>query len=319
MKLAIIEQGLLKVQIPVFYCKVYIMEAGGEFYSWYVVYCVVNAFFGFTAVMLNITTIHAIRKTSSLPKPLKTMLLSLAVSDLGVGLLVQPLFVAILAMEMEGKRKDNPSYNKTYLAYANQSNFFSFASLFGVTTLSADRFLAIHLHLRYQELVTHKRVVAVVISVWTLSAVLSLVRLCTPVNVFFAISAIVCVTCLIIVAFVNYKIYMAVRRHAHQIQALLVQQAAQNGAVANVGRVKKSAVATIYIYLVFLLCYLPSICMSWVIATSSEKTLTTLIMHATISLLLLNSSLNPLIYCWKMRHIRHAVMNTLRNAFSSQN
>ena len=44
--------------------------------------------------MLNILTIHAMRKTSSLPKPLKTLLLSLAVSDLGVGLLAQPLYIA---------------------------------------------------------------------------------------------------------------------------------------------------------------------------------------------------------------------------------
>ena len=43
--------------------------------------------------MLNIVTIHAIRKTLSLSKPLKLLLLSLAVSDLGVGLTTQPLFV----------------------------------------------------------------------------------------------------------------------------------------------------------------------------------------------------------------------------------
>ena len=46
---------------------------------------------------------------------------------------------------------------------------FSVASFFGVVAVSVDRFLAIHLHLRYQELVTHKRVVTVVISIWLLS------------------------------------------------------------------------------------------------------------------------------------------------------
>ena len=51
--------------------------------------------------MLNSVTILAIRKTSSLSKTLKTLLLSLAVSDLGVGLLVQPLYIAHLAMALE--------------------------------------------------------------------------------------------------------------------------------------------------------------------------------------------------------------------------
>ncbi|KAL9956436.1 hypothetical protein ACROYT_G037911 [Oculina patagonica] len=45
-------------------------------------------------------------------------------------------------------------------------NLFASASFFGVVAVSVDRSLAIHLHLRYQELVTHKRVVAVVILIW---------------------------------------------------------------------------------------------------------------------------------------------------------
>ena len=48
-----------------------------------------------------------------------------------------------------------------------------FASHFGVFALAVERFLAIQLHLRYQELVTHKRVVAVVISVWVFSVSIS--------------------------------------------------------------------------------------------------------------------------------------------------
>ena len=58
--------------------------------------CVFNIFLSYTTVMLNAVTIHAIRKTWWLPKPLKTLLLSLAVSDLGVGLTVQPFCISIL-------------------------------------------------------------------------------------------------------------------------------------------------------------------------------------------------------------------------------
>ena len=51
--------------------------------------------------------------------------------------------------------------------------FFCASSLFNVVTISVDRFLAVHLHLRYQEHVTHKRVIAAVISIWLLSAIIS--------------------------------------------------------------------------------------------------------------------------------------------------
>ena len=254
--------------------------------------------------MLNVITIHAIRKTSSLPKPLKTLLLSLAVSDLGVGLFVQPLSVALLAMKLEQNIENNRAYTVTQITYLISTNLFGIASFFGVTALSVDRLLAIHLHLRYQELVTHQRVVVLVISLWVFSTVISLVRLWTPVSIIFLIFAIISVLCLITAATANYKICLAVRRHAHQIQAQVQE-------VAIVVRLRKSAAATGYVFLVYVVCYLPNTLILWISAFSSQP-INALIHTYTITLVFLNSSLNPLIYCWKMRHIRRAVMDMLR-------
>ena len=143
-------------------CK---MNEADPLYSSYIVNCVFDAFSAYTAIMLKILTIHAIRKTSSLPKPLKTLLLSLAVSDLGVGFLVQPLYIEAML---------NPSHS--VYTIGGPLNIIAgthvYASFFGVIAISIDRFLAIHLHLRYQELVTHKRVIAVVISIWVFSVLL---------------------------------------------------------------------------------------------------------------------------------------------------
>ena len=151
-------------------------QADGFYSRTLIANCVFNVFLSYTAIMLNIITIHALRKTSMLPKPLKTLLLSLAVSDLGVGLLVQPLYIALLVMEMEQNTNSN-TYKAIYITYLIPAVSFSGVSFFGVVALSADRFLAIHLHLRYQELVTHKRVVVVVILIWMLNAFLSLIYL----------------------------------------------------------------------------------------------------------------------------------------------
>ena len=138
-----------------------------DLYSKYIASCVFNALSSYAAIVLNIVTIQAIRKTNSLAKPLKTLLVSLAVSDLGVGLIVQPLDIACLVM---GSKQDtctgnNPTFNTISIAYRTTANLLAFASFFGVVSLSADRFLAIYLHFRCQELVTHKRVFAMVISV----------------------------------------------------------------------------------------------------------------------------------------------------------
>ena len=135
-----------------------------ELYPLYVTNCVLNALSAYTAIMFNIVTIHAIRKTFLLPKPLKTFLLSLAVSDLGVGLVVQPLYITLIIKELEQDTESTASYTMKR-ALLIVITVFLFASFFGVVAISVDRFLAIYLHLRYQELVTHKRVVAVVISI----------------------------------------------------------------------------------------------------------------------------------------------------------
>ena len=128
-----------------------------ELYSTYTACSVINAFSSYTAIMLNSVTIHAMRKSPLMPKPLKILLLSLAISDLGVGLLVQPFAIELL---VKWTQRNNPSCI-IYTSFTIILSLFSYASLFSVMIISADRFLAIHLHLRYQELVTYKSVVFV--------------------------------------------------------------------------------------------------------------------------------------------------------------
>ena len=288
------------------------MKNSEELYSSYIVNCVVDAFLSYTAIMLNSVTIHALRSYSSLPKPLKTLLLSLAVSDLGVGLLAQPFYIGLRVAELKLNTYINPTFTTTYLACLVTANLFFVASFLGVMALTADRFLAIHLHLRYQELVTHKRAVAVVISIWLLSTFLSLVRFCIPMEIIYVIFVIGGVACLIGATLFTIRIYLAVRGHLNQMQALQVQQVAANGEMANVSRMGKYGIVTIYVYLILFVCYLPRVCIL-LHRESRSSVFIKVLTRYTGTLMLLNSSLNPLIYCWKMGHIRHAVMDIMKN------
>ena len=184
-----------------------------ELQSTYVATCVFNSFLCHTAIMLNIVTTCPIRRTSSLPKTLKTLLVSLAVSDVGVGLLGQPLYISLLVMWLQ---QSSPGCN-TYKGFLIVLAFFFFASFFGVVALSLDRFLAIHLHLKYQELVTHKRVVAVVILIWVLSVFLSLMILWVPFDVSGLCTLIFGLLGLLVIVGVYVRIYLVARRHKNQI------------------------------------------------------------------------------------------------------
>ena len=284
------------------------MNEADPFYSTYIVNCLLNAFSAYTAIMLNILTIHAMRKTSSLPKPLKTLLLSLAVSDLGVGLLVQPSYIAVMV---------SPTYF-TNTAVNTFAPLFASASFFSVVAISVDRFLAVHLHLRYQALVIHKRVVTVVISIWVFSAFLTSIGFWISFDSILLVDLITQSVCYIITGIIYCKIYFTVRRHSAQIHVQQTQ-VAQNSQMESDAYQRKSAISTLYVYLMFLVCCLPDFFARFARLICPQSSALNGLLFYSLTLLFLNSSLNPVIYCWKMRHIRHAIINTLRNIFLRQN
>ena len=289
-----------------------------DLYSGYIANCVFNAFFAITVIIFNSVTIQALRRTSSLSKPLRTLLLSLAVSDLGVGLLVQPLYIALLVQLLQKNKAENSPSCAVFTAFSLSANVFAVASFFGVMALSVDRFLAMHLHLRYQQLVTHKRVVSAVVSLWVLSGVLSLLTLGVSWTIANTVRGAIPVACLVLSTVFYCKIYLAVRRHRNQIQAMQIQQVEQDAEiVTNLTRSRKSAVGTFYVYLVFLICYLPATFTNFATFTADLNTAIKMSLLSSWTLVYLNSSLNPVIYCWKMRHIRRAMMDILRSVFPS--
>ena len=224
------------------------------------------------------------------------------------------MFVAGL-MDSKQNNETNESYNAIYIASLIPKNFFTAASLFSVTALCADTFLAIRLHLRYQELVTNKRVAAAVISIWVISALISLSRLFLSKNIIYVSFFIITSACIVTATSLSAKLYLTIRRHINQIQ---VPQVAQNDQGESVQRKRKSAMASLYVYLVFIVCYLPNICRLFITAAIPEPRIDVRhLQFYTLTLVFLNSTLNPLIYCWKMKRIQHTIVGTLRNLFSS--
>ena len=195
--------------------------------------------------------------------------------------------------------------------------FFCTSSLLNVVTISVDRFLAVHLHLRYQERVTHKRVIAAVISIWLLSAIISSSVFWNPLFIISQVAGFVNMTvCLILVVIVYWRIYIVIKRHKIQIEGLQiqgVQQGVQNGDLSNFLKLRKSALGTFYVCIVFLICYLPSYILSFLFLARllSPISFYEALLYTT-TLFFLNSSLNPVIYCLKMGAIRRTLIDIMR-------
>ena len=147
-----------------------------------------------------------------------------------------------------------------------------------------------------------------------LSGLLSSMRLRIPKNITYVVYGVAGSSCIMAAIFFSVKIYLSVRRHVNQIQVLQLQQVSQNGEMANIKRMRKFAIMAVYVCLVLLVCYLPNGFTLFVTALSGSNTGINHVHHYTLTPELLHSSLNPLIYCWKMKHVRHTVIGILRNA-----
>ena len=221
----------------------------------------------------------------------------------------KPLFVASCAVEYE-------NFNLCYYIY--RIGFITGLLLFSVslltlTAVSMDRLLASLLGIRYRQVVTFKRVLVVVIWFWILTVGLCSAGILKD-RIVTYYSSIAVPSCLVISVCFYIKIYQKLLRHQAQIQEH-VHQGQRNGhAPLNIARYRKTVSSALWVQFSVLACYvyLP-LCV--VIALVAVKGVTlSLIVAWTFSstLMLFNSTLNPILYCWKMRDVRRAVIETVR-------
>ncbi|XP_073229782.1 melanocyte-stimulating hormone receptor-like [Porites lutea] len=132
--------------------------------GFYIALTAVNIVLSITASLGNILILIALRKVTSIHPPTKLLFQCLAITDLGVGLISQPLMAAkFLAVYI--KNLDFKIWNiSLYPLLWSSSIIFSGVSSFASTALSVDRLLALFLMLRYRHVVTLKRIRAVLAS-----------------------------------------------------------------------------------------------------------------------------------------------------------
>ena len=268
----------------------------------------VNISLTFTALLGNVLIIVALQKPSSLHPPSKLLLGCLASTDLCVGLISQPLYATLLM---------SPQHSNVCFYVKILSNsvgaIFGGVSLLTLTAISVDRLLALLLGLRYRQVVTLRRVWVFVVSFWV-SSTASTIMFFYNARIGRGIICIAVILCIVITTLCYTKIYLRLRQHQTQVQNLVPQaQPNEGGILLNLMRYKKTVSSSLWIQMTLLACYLPySIATGITAITGLGTPSISLALSITLSLLYFNSSLNPFLYCWKMREVRQAVKDTIR-------
>ncbi|XP_022807569.1 adenosine receptor A3-like [Stylophora pistillata] len=259
------------------------------------------------AIVGNVLAIRAILRVTSLPASFKKLLLSLAVSDLAVGLFLQPMYGIMVVLEL------NKGISQFLCPSVLTIQIFvtllvAGASFMTIAAIALDRLLAIYLHLRYQELVTPKRVGIPLALLWIAAAFVALAFISLS-DLSDLISVITEVVGLAITTVAYFYLYRVVRYHQNQIQT---QCQVQDQNTVQLSRENKSALNTLYVYVVFLACYLPVLLTSIILMIDPSNTSFQVAYIMSGFTVFLNSSLKPFVYCWRYREIRQFVKNSFK-------
>ena len=272
---------------------------------------VINIFLSITAVVGNVLILVALQRESSLHPPSKLLFRCLAATDLCAGLFAEPLTVAFwMAAVNERWKMCWYTVCSIVVGYVLLS-----VSLFTLTAISVDRLLALLLGLRYRQVVTLKRTRVVLVVFW--------IGIITGTSLFFwdhritFLGCYVSITLCLITSTASYtKIFLTLRRFKSQVRNNTYRKPDQT-IPFNVARYRKAVYTALWLQFALVVCYLPYGIM---VAFSTNSELSPTVFFArqcTVTLVFLNSTLNPILYCWKIREVRQAVKDIIRKLCSS--
>lgn len=297
-------------------------------FALYVVDLTVNAVCSLTATILNALVLVALRKIplAQVHSVFKAVLFNLALADLAVGLVVQPAYISAIVTAMYGYHEVSRILG-TVFYIANW--FFPNISVSFLALIAIDRFLALHFQTRYRRIVTFRRVVVALGFLWLLKCVEIFVLIYDYriYNIQASVGLLILIT---IITTCYLKIYFTLRRHEKEIQGGSASSL-QNIRVGNdrpreitsqgktsgfsLVRYKRSFYDMLCLYVAFLCFYVPPLCVFITIQARGEENITNMVRFLGATLILVNSSLNPLLYCWRIRAIRRTIWTTVKKVF----
>ncbi|CAH3194693.1 unnamed protein product [Porites evermanni] len=270
-------------------------------------------FLSISAFLRNTLILVALHKETSLHRPSKLLYRNIAITDLCVGIIAEPLYVTYWTSVV--KERWGICYHAN-LAVGISGYTLCSVSLLTSAAISVDRLLTLLLGLRYRQVVTLRRTCIITFGFWILSIVGSSTTFWNP-HILFCHQYIITALCLVTTVFAYTKTSYTLRHNQIHVQNHVAQgQPSQAIPALNIARYRKAVYSTMWLQGTLVVCYLP---LSIVGALIPQRGISLISVYRArqfaVTLVFLNSSLNPLLYCWKIREVREAVKETLRQMF----
>ena len=265
----------------------------------YIATIIINSITCPFTVLLNVLVIMAVKRRPRLQNNANILLACLAATDALTGVLTQTSFVAWKISQLVGFFIRSGPFR--LFGHNLFIRILSVCSTLHLVLVTCDRLIAIKFTMKYYDIVTKQRIKVAVISCWLFSVSGEILKRISVTGKFSdLLVAIVLIMCILFITTAYVVLYLETRRHNKVIKT---QQLPQDQ-VDRFARESKALKTTVYVVGAVAICFLPmgftflSYLLKWPIIIPSPWVRT---------LAMLNSLLNPLIYCWRQTEMRKYV------------
>ena len=264
-------------------------------------------------ILMNMLVIMAVKTRPRLQSKYNILLACLAGTDLLVGAASQPSFIAAQIFVIKGLSLTE------YCRYLNETHLIFWiptrASMFHLSLISLERFVAMKNTFRYMTIVTGFRLKMAVVSSWVIaSCPVILNSLSDKFEIIIKVTGFLlgCVNMLLIL-YCHLSVYFVTRRHEKQIK----REQVSPQAAADFAKEKKALKTTRTIIMALLVCLVPLIVYNLllnVFLTGYSYTANVIVLShpVVVSVISLNSLCNPIIYCYRNKKFRKTCKELLK-------
>ena len=296
----------------VFYCPIapeYTWDLNDTTFSWILV--IITFIASPVTILLNTFAIIALNQQNELQKNSTILLTSLAVADLLVGSIHMPLYATIDVLILRQISFEHICFLMNVPGMYSMY-FVSFSSVYHLTAIAWERYMAIVKWMDYKAVVTRKRVITLAIIAWLGSAFTILPPLLMQVagvdyeivNYVFLIWPVCAIVVLIAIACFYVMVYLEVRKRK-------ISEISQVTALVRAKLESKVAKTTFLLTAAVIFSAVPGIVFH-ILGEAFPFLRSSVIFRFWELLIQLNSLVNPLLYCLRDRRLRNAILELLR-------
>ena len=270
-----------------------------------------DVFLAIFTVITNALFISTYLNNRILQNTSNMLLVVLAISDILVGLLAEPMAIIRAIMEILGTQ-NCILFNISRLVII----FCSGLSFLTIIVITHDRYIAIYYPLRYPVLFSKRNVKIIEVGCGMVLVGLLVCRVVLPLEIFFMIICSLTFYTTLSALVVYIKILLAARRQKIRIRSMVRSSQYYRPAIS-LHEIKTTQVM-VYVLGAMILCYYPGTCF-WIYSAYHGYTLEslyTVVPYLEIAVFL-NSAINPVTYLLRSRSIRCAFLRHVNELFAS--